>query len=84
MCDGHNLPLLVEIDLTYLPKSGVAMAPPVPLRDDRPVIVNISRIYNYWHPGFEKLTMALPFSTRPQKEFIGAQKIFLFWVPVNP
>ena len=25
---GHNLPLLVEIELTDLPKSGGAMAPP--------------------------------------------------------
>ena len=27
---GHNLPPLVEIGLTDLPKSGVAMAPPAP------------------------------------------------------
>ena len=27
---GHNLPHLVEVGLTDLPKSGVAMAPPAP------------------------------------------------------
>ena len=31
---GHNLPLLVEIGLIDLPKSGVAMAPPPPDRPD--------------------------------------------------
>ena len=30
-CGGHNLPPLVEIGLTDLPKSGVAMATPAPL-----------------------------------------------------
>ena len=29
-CSGHNLPLLVEIGLTDLPKSGGTMAPPAP------------------------------------------------------
>ena len=28
VCGGHNLPLLVEIGLTDLPKSGGAMVPP--------------------------------------------------------
>ena len=33
---GHNLPPLVRIGLTDLPKSGSAMAPPAPLGDDTP------------------------------------------------
>ena len=33
---GHNLPPLVEIGLTDLPKSGGAMASSAPLRDDTP------------------------------------------------
>ena len=35
---GHNLPPLVEIGLTALPKSGGAMAPPGTPRDDGPVV----------------------------------------------
>ena len=35
---GHNLPTLVEIGLTDLPKSGDAMAPLAPPMDDTPVI----------------------------------------------
>ena len=36
---GHNLPPLVEIGLTDLPKIGGAMAPPASPRDDRPAII---------------------------------------------
>ena len=43
---GHNLPPLplVEIGLTDLPKSGGAMAPPAPLRDDTPAMQHGSTI----------------------------------------
>ena len=33
---GHNLSPLVEIELTDLPKSGSAMAPPTPLETTNP------------------------------------------------
>ena len=40
LCGGHNLPLMVEIELTNLPKSGGAMdgTPGTP-RDDRPALL---------------------------------------------
>ena len=40
----HNLLPLVAIGLTDLPKSGGAMAPPVPPRDDNPLIFSISPV----------------------------------------
>ena len=41
---GHNLPPLVEIGLTDLPKSGGAMGPPAPPRDDTPAMQHGSTI----------------------------------------
>ena len=52
---GHNLPPLVEIELTDLPKSGGAIVPPAPpARDDRPGFYTTGKFMQYINGQWQK------------------------------
>ena len=68
---GHNLPPLVEIGLTDLPKSGGAMTPPAPPGTTGLEAVEVLRFYASLYIAQCELDRQFHFPRLPYKDLTG-------------